>query len=320
MSWIALSLNATHEAVDWIATLLAKTDAPVEVQIVPFATSEAAAGLDELDELDELDSEWAWTVWIYLPAQARSHAAAIDQLLAPLYRTGLTSELQMDAVETQPSDRPMQKPHRIGQRFVVVPPRASVPLAIEDIPLQIGTTRSFGSGLHPATMLTLRLLERHVLPGMQALDLGSGSGILSVALAKLGAQVFAIDNDPIAVQATQSTVQQNGVAAQVTVQHGSLGSGSNLGHWMGGESIAAVPTLAAPEACDLVVANILARVHIALAQEYQTALQKTGGLLITAGFTTEYEDTIVSALAAVGFAAVDTERLEDWVAIVHRLT
>ena len=160
------------------------------------------------------------------------------------------------------------------------------------------------------------------MPSMHVLDLGSGSGILSVAGAKLGATVLALDNDPIAVQSTQDAVYRNSVEAQVKVMAGSLGRGSELGHWMGGNTMVDVPSITSARSFDLIVANIFARIHITLIPDYQQALRYSdanGGILIAAGFTSDYEDTITTALQDGGFEVIDCEVFNEWVAIAYKL-
>jgi len=249
----------------------------------------------------------------------------IINLLLPLQRVGLITTPQRAMVEEKPADAAEESPlvHRIGQRFVVLTPDApyqSTPA--HDVTIRLKKTRCFGSGLHPTTIVSLKLLERYIVPNMNVLDLGSGSGILSIAIAKLGASVLALDNDRVAVEATTDAVRLNGVERQVTVKVGSLGGGSNLGHWMGGNTIDNVPSINATTSFDLIVANILARVHIALAPDLRRALRRTDpqvGILITAGFTTTQEDEVSTALAEAGFVAVDCERCNEWVALAHRL-
>ena len=105
------------------------------------------------------------------------------------------------------------------------------------------------------------------------------------------------------------------------VMEGSLGSGNDLGHWMGGSTSDNLPTSNVKSSFDLIVANILARVHIALAHDFQHAL-RTGahtGFLITAGFTTDYQEEVDAALIEAGFEAIDYERRNEWVALAHRL-
>ena len=305
MAWIELSLDTTAEGVDWVCTLLA--DQGVEdLCIANYQPKKDPAS-------------WMFTLCFYVPhdRHSRSRVDAIAQLLSPLHRTGLTTALETAIVETKLPASQSSPIHRIGQRFVVLATDAVYQSSPDEILLRLKPSLAFGSGLHPATILSLRLLERYVMFGMKALDLGCGTGILSVAIAKLGAQVLALDNDAIAVRATQTTIQNNQVEAQVTVQCGSLGNGSSLGHWMSGTLSQEVSTIQAAD-LDLIAANILGRIHIKLASDYRNAL-RPNGLLITAGFTTDQEPEVVAALQAVGFEAVDYERSEDWVAIAHRL-
>lgn len=299
--WTELSLDTTEEAIDWVKTLLATIDPQAHLILEPYAEAEA---------------NWAFTVRFYLPqAQTRSRTEDLAALLSPLHRTGLTSELQIASVPEIVSAGQLPL-HRISDRFVVLSGDAD---RVEEnqIGLKIGPGLAFGSGLHPATIVSLRLLERHVTPGLQAIDLGSGSGILSVAIAKLGGQVLAIDNDPVAVQATWAAVQQNQVESRVTVQLGSLGQGNEMGHWLGGNAIDPTPMFSPIAAFDLIAANVLARIHITLAADYQQAL-RAAGRLITAGFTTDYADEVGSALRAAGLVEIDREQSGEWVALAHQ--
>lgn len=316
MALIELSLDTTHEAVDWVWTLLAETIDIADVQIREYAQQNSPA-----------DSQWTFTIRLYLDydAQARLRVEKIVNLLSPLHRTGLATAIETSVVEEKPSIADIVNPlvHRIGKRFVVQAPDAPDQSQTTDkITIKLQKTLAFGSGLHPATILSLQLLERHILPTMNVLDLGSGSGILSVAIAKLGAKVLALDNDSIAVQATQDTVGLNGVEQQVTVMEGSLGCGSDMGHWMGKNTSANATKIDATGTFDLIVANILARIHIALADDFRRSLRHTDaqkGLLITAGFTTDHEESVTAALTAAGFEVIDDIRLNEWVALAHRL-
>jgi ribosomal protein L11 methyltransferase len=317
MSWLELSIDATYEAVDWVRTLLSATDYVSDIEIVSQS--------NQSNLLTQVDESQTFTIRFYLAYdfQANSRLEKIENLLSPLHRTGLASTLHTNIVNEKSinSELSISLVHQIGQRFVVVPPDADYHSnRADEIIIRLERSLSFGSGLHPATFLCLQLLEQYVTSDMNVLDLGSGSGILSVAIAKLGATVLAIDNDKVAVQATQNAVVQNGVEPQVTVMEGSLGQGSQMGHWMGLESIDHVPTIEPSAAFDLIVANILGRMHIALASDYHQALQRSGTrLLITSGYTTDYENEINSAFTEAGFEAIDSKRFNEWVALAHRL-
>lgn len=305
MQWMELSLHTTHEAIDWVRTLLATAEFTGKMGIAQAHPSQP----------------WAFTVRLALPynSQAAAHAEAIHRLLSPLERTGLTTALEIEIVDQQPvyTDTGV---YQIG-RFVVLPPDQPYEATSHQVLLRLATTLAFGSGLHPATVLSLQLLERYVTPAMNTLDLGCGSGILSVAMAKLGAQVLALDNDPTAVQATHQAAQLNAMESKITVKQGSLGGGSDLGHWMGGTLPEQIPSFNLAERFDLIAANILARIHITLAADYKQSLRqsKCPALLITAGFTTDQEQDVVTALTQSGFTAIDCERLEEWVALVFQI-
>ncbi len=311
MSWIELSINTTNEAVDWVCTLLAKAIAVEDMQI---------------SEYQEESSQWTFTIQMYLPEDARIHQRIdeIEKILTPLHRTGMTSGLQTFILDHKPihiasaSHAASSLIRKIGDRFVILSAASDYQAHPQEIVLRLQNSLAFGTGLHPATILSLRLLERHVKPNLDTLDLGSGSGILSVAMAKLGAKVLAIDNDPIAVAATQDAVERNQVTQQVTVKEASLGSASQLGHWMGGDSIESVPAIETQEQFDLIVANIFARVHISLASEFYKALRSTSthsGILITAGYTSDRSENVSSAMAEAGFVESDRTQIDEWIAI-----
>ena len=312
MSWIELSLDTTNEAVDWVCTLLANAIAVEDMHISKYKDPAA---------------KWTFTIQMYLPEdnQIYQRINAIASILKPLHRTEMTSELQTFVVDQQPpkieNNSENSLIRRIGDRFIILSANSSYePSNSQEIILHLQNSLAFGSGLHPATILSLQMLERHAKPEIYALDLGSGSGILSVALAKLGANVLAIDNDRIAVVATQDAVTCNQVSSQVTVTEASLGSASQLGHWMGGDSIESVTEVKANGQFDLIVANIFARVHISLAAEFYKALRNNSthsGILITAGYTSDREEDVTSAMIEAGFAVCDRAQIDEWIAIAY---
>ena len=289
-----LRLEATAEGVDWVRSLLATIDYAGEIDI---RSTEAES--------------WPYRVRLY-PAPG-FEVDRIATTLHSLERTQLTTVLEaFSADEASIAASPTTS---IG-RFMIQPPNSKLGKT-DRIVLQIGSTLAFGSGLHPTTIVSLKLLDRHLLPPMSALDLGSGSGILSVAMAKLGAKVTAIDNDPIAVQATAATIQLNAVESQVQAFQGSLGQGSKFGHWMSGSSFGTVAALHPIAEFDLIAANLLAHLHLTLTADYQQAL-KPNGILITAGYTIDRADEIDAALQQIKFERIDREEFGEFVAMAHR--
>ncbi len=317
MDWLELSIDAAREAVDWVGMILAANGYSGDVSVV----ERAEPPVDVAREQE--NPSWTFTIRLYLPqdGDAGPMVAKLTDGLAALRRTELIGELRARSVEDKRAPRSRSGPRRVGQRFVIAAPGEEVEPRPDDLVVRLAPGLTFGTGLHPTTRLSLELLERHVVPGMDVLDLGCGSGILSVALAKLGAHVVALDNDPIAVRATRENVRDNGVQHGVVIAEGSLGTGANLGHWMGWNMAVSSEAADAPEPFDLIVANILARVHIALAHDYRQALRRSGnhpGLLITAGFTAEREDEVALALEKAGFEPIDRQQADEWVALTHR--
>src|SRR5205814_9414782 len=150
---------------------------------------------------------------------------------------------------------------RLGKHIVIKPSWLDYKPKEGDVVLDLDPGMAFGTGLHPTTRLCLAALEEQVRPGTNILDLGTGSGILAIAAAKLGrpnVHVAAIDTDSVAMSATRQNVERNGLSSQVNVEQGS----------------AEAAKVDAPY--DLVVANILASVIIELSKSLYSLL-KPGG-------------------------------------------
>ncbi|BAU14112.1 ribosomal L11 methyltransferase [Leptolyngbya sp. NIES-3755] len=288
---IELSLDATTEAIDWIRSLLATVDFTDNLQV------------------EEAKSPWAYQVRFYLPEGDRARIDQIESALSSLHRTGMTSELEMSIVEEKLNYS--SAIHRVGN-FVISDENYQIQPS--EIALNIQESLAFGSGFHPATILSLQLIERHITPDLEILDLGCGSGILSIAMAKLGAQVYAVDNDAIAVEATQSAIDQNSVRDRVRVDQASLGKGSDLGHWMGGE-VGEIRSISSTETFDVIVFNVFARIILDLSDDLNKALRPNGSLIL-AGFTIEYESELIETLEE--FDLIDREQTGDWIALVFR--
>jgi ribosomal protein L11 methyltransferase len=112
-------------------------------------------------------------------------------------------------------------PQRVGSRIVIAPTWIDVPHNETEILIQLNPGMAFGTGYHPTTRLSLELLERTVEPHHQVADIGTGSGILTIAAIKLGAKhVDAIEIDPTAIPIAAANFQANGVAPKVHLSQG----------------------------------------------------------------------------------------------------
>jgi len=163
--------------------------------------------------------------------------------------------------------------------------------------IELDPGMAFGTGLHPTTRMCLQALEEHLEPGAKVLDLGTGSGILAIAAAKLGAgSVLALDNDPLAVKAARANVRANGVQNLVAVEHGSLDQTT--------------------EEFELVLVNILARVIIELTNQGLVDRVRPTGQMIAAGIIEEQEAEVTVALREHGMEIVERRQEKDWVTLV----
>jgi ribosomal protein L11 methyltransferase len=186
------------------------------------------------------------------------------------------------------------KPIRVGRHIIVTPPWENPQTTEKDRVVVIDPGMAFGTGNHTTTQLCLAALEDYVRRGDRAADIGTGSGILATAAAKLGAgEVYACDIEPLAVQIAERNAAENGISL---VTGAELPSGREF---------------------DVVVCNILANTIIELADDL-VSITKPGGVLIVSGIIEERENDVRLYLEAAGFACIETRRREDWVALILR--
>ena len=194
-------------------------------------------------------------------------------------------------------------PIRVGRTMVIKPAdrpyETSHAAQIIELPVGDGSEQGvFGTGRHPSTQLSLLLLEEYVEAGDRVLDLGTGSGILAVAAAKLGAsEVLALDIQAAAVAIAQETVSLNGLANVVEVAQGSI-------------------ELANPP-YEVVAANIFPNVLIELAPELATAMRQAGVLITSGSVVTRAKET-ANAVCAAGFSLEKRRPQDNWVGMVFR--
>lgn len=297
MNWLEVTLTVSGELSEPVADLLAR-HAPGGVVLE-----------SEADEAGQPTPTRPFVVRAYLPAddglEARRRAVEeglwhLGQIIA-LPQATYRPVVDEDWSETW---KARYRPIPIGRRLLIMPAWLAVP-AGDRLPILLDPGMAFGTGTHPTTQLCLAALEDCLHPGDTVVDLGAGSGILSIAAAKLGAsRVLAIDIDADAVQAAADNVRRNEVQSGVEVHQGSL------------------PTVRAvcPGGADLLVANILANTLQEMAADGLALAVRDGGIAILSGILADQAQAVVDACEAHGLRWRRSLAQEDWRALILERT
>ncbi len=241
----------------------------------------------------------------YLPADGRladSIAALKERIAVMKARAGTgfgTCEIDISRVDEADWANEWKKyfkPLRVG-RFLVKPTWEPYEKTGDELIIELDPGMAFGTGTHETTRLCMERLEHFAkgLSGASVLDVGCGSGILSIAAAKLGARVTAIDLDPVCVASAKENAARNGLSGAIDVRLGNLLDGGY-------------------EETDLIVANIISDVIIAMAPAAARAL-KLGGVFISSGITKGRAGEVRMALSEAGFIGKETFIEGEWAAI-----
>ena len=307
-AWLELSVTADNEAVEAVSEILSRF-APGGTTVEPaFELVDEGLGA-------RVDVDRPAVVRAYLPARDRSAAlGAVDgarAALGHLQAFGLRpiGELQTRVVHEEDWAHAW-KAHfpvlRIGRRLVVRPTWRRHRRTPDDVVIALDPGMAFGTGLHPTTRLCLAGIEawaddgrfatgtaRH--GGSRVLDVGCGSGILAIAAGAFGAEeLVGLDTDPIAIEATAANARRNRLGRRIRTRVGTLPSGERQ--------------------FDLVLANLIASVLVALADGLAGEL-RPGGRLLASGIFVDREPDVRAAFAGAGLAVVGRSSEGEWVAL-----
>ncbi len=196
------------------------------------------------------------------------------------------------------------RPIEIGKKMMIVPAWMN-PDTKGRIPLRIDPSMAFGTGTHPTTQLCLELLEKYQETEKDVLDIGCGSGILSIAAIKLGARkAYGVDIDPLSVKASYENAELNGVTENALFKQGSV--------------VEVLIDDYIPHQAPLVLANILAPVIIRLLDAGLHQLLSPGGTIILSGVLDHQADDVIKACERKDLQLVEKIQSQDWIALALR--
>ncbi len=308
MEWLAYTVLTTTEASDTVSNLLIEAGSQ---GVMIEDKNDVAANQRPEGQWDIIDEEIARRmgddvkVTGYYPVDERI-ADTVAHIGAELKRLGaldlgfdagkLTSSTNaVDEEDWAESWKKSYKPFRLGRHMVVKPGWETFEALPGDKIIEIDPGMAFGTGTHETTGLCVELVEEIVKPGMDVIDIGTGTGILAIAAALMGARVLATDLDRVAVRVAAENVNKNGFSDVIRTRAGDL-------------------LEAVDETADVVAANIIADVIRMLAAPVRAHI-RPGGKFICSGIARERKAEVVEALEAAGYKNLDIRDRGEWSAI-----
>ena len=306
--WLEVSVKVKHDAEEVTAEILREAGARNGVAIedpVLYETVRRSLPFELCDPLPEHTDLSVVTVTAYYPEdeELESRLQRIEAELSAVekrigsFRIGPT--LFRKVSETDWSDEWKQYFHvtRVGKHIVVKPSWEAYEPKADEVVLELDPGMAFGTGTHPTTCLVLEAMEKIIRPDSTVFDVGTGSGILAMTAAKLGAKdIKAVDIDGVAVRTARENIARAGLADRIEVKQGDLLHGTK------GKA-------------NVIVANILADIIILLLPDIPGKL-KDGGLFFASGIIENYQKDVTEAAGKVGLRVKEVTRIKDWVGLL----
>ncbi|MER2059868.1 MAG: 50S ribosomal protein L11 methyltransferase [Niallia sp.] len=307
MKWSEITIHTTNEAIEPISNILHEAGASGVVIEDPFELIKERE--DQFGEIYQLNPddypEEGVLVKAYLPINSflgetvEAIKENINNLVLFNIDIGLNkvSIMEVNEEEWATAWKKYYHPVKISEKFTIVPTWENyTPVHTDELIIELDPGMAFGTGTHPTTVLCIQALERIVKKEDIVIDVGTGSGVLSIAAAMLGAKsVLALDLDEVAVRSAKLNIKLNKVHETTTVRQNNLLSGIN-------------------EEADVIVANILAEVIVRFTDDVYRLLNEDG-YFIASGIILQKKEEVKDAIIASGLEIIETVQMEDWVSI-----
>ncbi|WP_338451566.1 50S ribosomal protein L11 methyltransferase [Niallia oryzisoli] len=310
MKWSEISIHTTNEAIEPISNILHEAGASgVVIEDPVELVKEREDRFGEIYQLNPKDyPEEGVIIKAYLPINSflgetvEEIKEAINNLIIYNIDIGKNSVSLSEVHEEEWATawKKYYHPVKISKHFTIVPTWEDyTPVTSDELIIELDPGMAFGTGTHPTTVMSIQALEQTVKKGDKVIDVGTGSGVLSIAAALLGAQkVTALDLDEVAVQSARLNLKLNKVQEVAEVQQNNLLEGIDI-------------------KADVIVANILAEVILRFTDDAYKCV-KEGGYFITAGIIQQKKDQVKSSIEEAGFEIEETLYMEDWVAFIAK--
>ena len=316
MRWNKYTLTTTAEAEDMISSMMMEAGIEgIEIEDkVPLSESDKSQMFVDILPEGPADDGVARISFYLEPDQDNAAIlAAVEEGLEEIRSWGVDVGIgTIEASQTEDKDwinNWKQYFHQFYVDDILIKPswEEVKPEDREKLLIQIDPGTAFGTGMHETTQLCIRQIKKYVKPDTVLLDVGTGSGILSIAALKLGAKfACGTDLDPCAITAVKENMEVNGVEEdKYTVMLGNIIDDKAVQEAVGYEKY------------DMVVANILAEVLVPLTPVILGQM-KPGALYITSGIIDDKEETVVKAVKAAGLEVLEVNHQGEWVSVTAR--
>lgn len=308
MDWIEITISTNTEGADIVSEALLRQGA-VGTQIIDRADVPDPSkpnGFWELidpkmiDEMPEDVQVKAWFESVEALRGLENCLKALPELTGMDLGTLAVSQQGVQEQDWSECWKQYYKPFRAGKHLVIKPSWENWNAAPGDLIIELDPGMAFGTGTHETTAMCVEMIEKHYHGG-KVLDVGTGSGILAIAAARLGADsVLGVDIDPMAVRVAQENVEKNGLSREIDIRQGDLVAGLDNVQ------------------CQFAVANILADVIALLAAPLKAHLT-ANATFVCSGILKEREQDVVDVLTRNGYQLFDRMQKGDWVALAAHL-